>query len=830
MNFAPDELYRLLPAIHQIRDGAEGEAFKAFLKVVEEQAHLLHKDVEGLYANWFIETCDDWVVPYLADLVGYRRNSNPGMPGDSFDPHGKLLNQFLYPRTDIAGTVRNRRRKGTLPVLEDLAWTAAGWHARAVEFADHVVALQHNQAPRPEIGRTLCIRDRGALQRLGGPFERTSTARLLDTRTMQPRPGVGWAHPANVALFVWRRPVVSVSACRPRCHTDPGGTLRYFTFDRLGVKRPLAVKVVDETTPTGIADEPNVPQPLYRFLLAKEGDPRSRASEIFYGVGRSVVILECASTSDGSDKLLPVPAERIRVCNLCDARCRLRAFHALRNDEMALDPECGIFMVKTPYQSEDNYRVTWHHAIPHPMGGGEYEERSVERRSWPTYWPEPAPACGEPSEIFADSDLRIWLRRPQPMLPGARARFTTTSSLTVELSTSDVFRLSQSALDIEISDGHTLEFRAQNLRRPVLELPLPADPCQAGLRVRLGRDSRLILDGLVMTGSIRLEPLEPLPAPPSKDPFAEPETDQTPKGNPPVIVLRHSTLIPRGAGCDGGCGGAALTVELPEGWICIEKSIVGPIEVLSEPVRPRGVPQDCPRPRASIRISDSILDSFCHCTKDGGPRPVLYGDLPRIAAAPHLPGLAYVNLTVERCTLRGSVSVEALTAAEDSLFLGVLAVQRRQEGWLRFCYLNPECQGDLRTPVRFKCLPESAGQDSSTNCRPAARDSSVRATGPARVRPAFVSTRYGHPGYCQLTLDVSSELQRGASDESEIGAYHDAYFPQRDAALRARLDEFTPADMRSALLYADDLHPCHAVQRVCCSAATGQPLHGCCED
>jgi hypothetical protein len=38
-----------------------------------------------------------------------------------------------------------------------------------------------------------------------------------------------------------------------------------------------------------------------------------------------------------------------------------------------------------------------------------------------------------------------------------------------------------------------------------------------------------------------------------------------------------------------------------------------------------------------------------------------------------------------------------------------------------------------------------------------------------------------------------------------MGAFHDNYWPQRSAALAARLQEYTPAEMISAVLYADDL-------------------------
>ena len=39
-----------------------------------------------------------------------------------------------------------------------------------------------------------------------------------------------------------------------------------------------------------------------------------------------------------------------------------------------------------------------------------------------------------------------------------------------------------------------------------------------------------------------------------------------------------------------------------------------------------------------------------------------------------------------------------------------------------------------------------------------------------RVRPRFVSARYGQPAYGQLHTDTAEEIRRGADDRSEIGA------------------------------------------------------------
>ena len=70
------------------------------------------------------------------------------------------------------------------------------------------------------------------------------------------------------------------------------------------------------------------------------------------------------------------------------------------------------------------------------------------------------------------------------------------------------------------------------------------------------------------------------------------------------------------------------------------------------------------------------------------------------------------------------------------------------------------------------------------------------------MQPQFNSVRYGNSTYCQLAHSCANEIKRGASDESEMGAFHDLFQPQREANLRARLDEFMPAGMEAAIIFA----------------------------
>jgi hypothetical protein len=122
------------------------------------------------------------------------------------------------------------------------------------------------------------------------------------------------------------------------------------------------------------------------------------------------------------------------------------------------------------------------------------------------------------------------------------------------------------------------------------------------------------------------------------------------------------------------------------------------------------------------------------------------------------------------------VQTHAIELAENSIFTGIVRVARRQVGCMRFCYVP----AGSRTPRRYACQPDLA----------------------AEVAPNFKSTRYGESQYCRLSENCPVEIARGASDESEMGVYHDLYEPQRWANLRTRLEEFVPVGF--AIDFRDD--------------------------
>ena len=114
-------LYNLLPAIYRRRDTEQGEPLKALMGAMEAELEIFEEDLGTLYDNWFIETCEEWAVPYIGDLLGLK-GLYPGIPG------------IFSQRAFVANTLAFRRRKGTTMVLEQLARDATGWPTKVVEF------------------------------------------------------------------------------------------------------------------------------------------------------------------------------------------------------------------------------------------------------------------------------------------------------------------------------------------------------------------------------------------------------------------------------------------------------------------------------------------------------------------------------------------------------------------------------------------------------------------------------------------------------------------------------------------------------------------------
>ena len=262
--YTTEELYRLLPAVYRVRDEEQGGVLRELVDVLAGQVNVLAESLEQLYDDEFIETCAPWAASYIGDLVGYRTL------------HG-VAPQVASPRAEVANTIRYRRRKGTVSVLEQLAADVTGWPAHAVEFFELLVATQYMNHVRAHAAATTDLRNEGRLELSGtfqagafDTFSHTADMRRIGSRS-------GRYNIPNVGIFLWR--VQALRLARVPL-LDADGTGLRFRFDPLGTDKPLFNARRTEQEITHLAEPLDVPLPLKRrFAKAHLG--------ALYGSGRS---------------------------------------------------------------------------------------------------------------------------------------------------------------------------------------------------------------------------------------------------------------------------------------------------------------------------------------------------------------------------------------------------------------------------------------------------------------------------------------------------------------------------------------------------------------
>ena len=184
---------------------------------------------------------------------------------------GGLL-RAIAPRRDVADTVANRRRKGTLAMLGG-HWpptSRAGRPARSssalLAFTQPVRLYGHGRGGQPRLrtrprgGRP---RPRDALDRVDGPFDElahTVDVRRLDSSRGLGRYGIEEVGPVRVAARRVLRSRARPAYCEDRDRAQ-------FTFSILGNDTPLVVRPVPSRRPTHIADETNVPAFIRRLSV-----------------------------------------------------------------------------------------------------------------------------------------------------------------------------------------------------------------------------------------------------------------------------------------------------------------------------------------------------------------------------------------------------------------------------------------------------------------------------------------------------------------------------------------------------------------------------------
>ncbi|MFG3055772.1 hypothetical protein ACGFZP_33155 [Kitasatospora sp. NPDC048239] len=854
---APDRLFDLLPLVHRMRDEAAGHPLRDLLRVIAEQVQVVEEDIARRYENWFVETAEDWVVPYLADLVGWSPVPDAGWTAAGRPGRDLARRSALAPRQDVANTLRHRRRKGTKALLEELARDVAGLPGHAVEAYRLLARHQQTNHLQQARGRTAEVRDGGLLAGLDGPFDRA--AHTVDVRRAGSHRTRGLHNIPEVGLFVWRlRPY-------PVTDTRAGQVERVgrwaFTFDPMGFPVQLFGRGADGERGLHPREPADVPGPVDRRALG----PLGHADGRYYGEGRSLVIHAFDWPRRGRSG--PVPAEQVVPADLSD----WDSYRPLPGT-VAVDPVLGrmLFPRRNP---PSRVRVGYHYGFSADLGGGEYPRplpeppeadtyrihrtdltdpdallAAVRTGSDPTaalvrgHWsgatgpaalvealnaalldealfaltrPDGPAPTGGPLLVANRQHLEAlwptwikparWYRGVADTAGFQRAlrdwRRAKPRYAVIEITRSEVLA---TTAELAVGPDQHLLVRAAQRTRPVLWLADRRADEPDSLSVALAPGGRLTLDGLTVGGrAVHLSGRRRDGAghgpgqdegrdagltedgaedgaegrgedrAEDRDQAADEAADEAPGCRPATrVVIRHCTLVPGwapGPRCEGDRP-APPSLELsalPGAEVEISHSITGPVQVEAAPGR---------REPLRLRVADSVLDAT---------RP----ELEAIGAGG--PAVARAVLDVTRTTVLGTVQVQAVERAENTVFTGRVRAARRSPGCLRFCWVPP----GSRTPRRFHCQPDTALAALGDAPPPELVAETER-----RLRPRFTSVRYPGAAYAQLAADCPAEIRGGADDGSELGAFHDLYLPQRLAALSARLAEYVPAGVDAAVI------------------------------
>ena len=348
-----DRLFNLMPVLYRERDAQEGFPLRDLLRLVTEQADIVHSDIQLLWDNFFIETCERWAIPYIGDLVSnnlLNDAQNLNAPDTARDLFPDLTGPDLRPlnairiRADVAKTIYYRRRKGTLPMLEELARDVTGWGAHAVEFFELLIWNQNLNHLRMHSTGCPEIRNPEAIDRLNTAFDFMS--HTVDVR--YPVQDEGWYNIRNIGFFLWRLRSYQMINVVARAGTQPW----QFYFSPLGNPAPLFSRFRREGDEAGLATELHVPGPIRPAAFFKDPDE-------FYGATSTDSFL---IIRDG----IPVPSGQIRCRNL-------ETWSQPSGNNVGIDVRSGRIAFGPAFVPATSVDVNYHYGFSGDVGGGPYQ-------------------------------------------------------------------------------------------------------------------------------------------------------------------------------------------------------------------------------------------------------------------------------------------------------------------------------------------------------------------------------------------------------------------------------------------------------------------------
>ena len=804
-----DKLWNLLPAVYRAQDSDEFNANGPLREIVNRigaQAAVLRRSIDRMWDDQSIETCDDWLVPYIGALLDV--NLVGGLDG-----RGQRL--------DVAKTIYYRRRKGTVAILEEIATNITGWDAKVVEFFRRLGRTRHGLDP--PIGSAATTPGVAELQLgegLVGGLTHTGIGGFADLRNVygatkahsafdeffhaadlrQGSGKFGWYGIPRLGVFLWRLLSLPVGPVTP---VPVLGCPGWFTFDPTGRDIPLFGQArpsnafgSDWVSPSEAQLPTPISQPLLKMDLAAP-------SSILYPGALSV------------SQFLASPPE----------------LNVLPASAVMIRPERGQFRHAAgspPLPGE--IVASYCYGFPSEIGAGPYDRRvgtiAIET-------PSPAAALSG----------------------GNSAAVVLPDHGTVTFANSFTY----AGIDAVIVRG-ALTLRAGALQRPVIRLPEADGP----LTIVGTPGSCLALDGILLSGGdvvlqgsfdavtlscCTLDPGSEAPdaatagsPPPSPFAVAADGRALSPtrlwvEASVTVLTVDRCILGPVRTRGGGVVETLSISNSIVQAIATASDSVIAPEDV-KDPVRferllQQGVdavslllrqltpgigallggpssppftaslPPEADLPAllgllnaliagpsiydatafASVPLS-SRTQALVAAANQPGPEPLLnralLDDAYKLELADAALALADGAVNLSRCTVLGEIAVHRLDASE--------------------CILEELAQVD---DTQDGCVRFTAWADGSVLPR---KFESVRIP---QVAALFTSTDFGQPGYGQLlpladdailplptpTGALQNTISEGAEDGSEMGAYARDKNPIKARALLIKFDEFMPAGL-----------------------------------
>jgi hypothetical protein len=826
------EFYRVLDGIDDAIDGTGAGPLRELLNRIGVQVAVVRRSIDGLWADQFIETCADWVIPYLGALVATS-------PVTGLDPRAQRL--------DVANTIGWRRRKGTLPTAEAVARDITGWDAHVVEGFRRLARTRHDLDPPlavSAIGRAPQLVTRtapggfadlrsapGALL-AGGPFDQAFHHGDL----RRGGGAVGWFSAEKLVVFCWRLLSLEATGATPVAVAGRPGE---YVFDPTGREIPLFLP--SPGTPSqgiGLTGAWQVPGPLTAAvarIMASAGV--TPAYQVAGGMPAAVV------PETGRFVLATAPGQDLAVSYCYGFGGPIGA-------------GTGVLTGETPLGVTGEKLVTGGAGLDAALAGARPGDTvtiadsrtytavadatcAVSAAAGSTGGGSPAAPAGDgspaaPLTVRARPGERPLIRFPGPAEPGERPQWVFHGGVGARLVLDGLFlsggdivlrgpfehvKITGCTLDPGTLDG-SVPWRGAPARRrdrsPSGEVREPV------LTVRESVDGRPLLPARLW--------IEPEPLPPGQPP--------SPWPSPPDAVrcleIERSILGPIRTRSGGLAERVMVSDSILQGVrtsaeaACAAADVFDPV-LLYDQLSPGRATADRPRPQpnrlsayiwrssadaipqrvrrqllgagippasarqalaralnvvigrasyrsdrwAGIPLSPQVRDLL---SREGAPRAwlnrLLLEDAYPLALAPAALAVAEATVHLTRVTVLGRVIAHRLRAT-DSILHGFTVVEDLQDG----CFRYGAAVAGSRLPPGFNSVWLSGGA------------------------ALFTSTAFGQPGYGQLLDTADRALLAGSSAGGQLGAFPAQGGPSRERALRVKYNEYLPLGLVPAIVH-----------------------------